>query len=71
MPAFAKYSIGNALSLESGGKPIDVSKFGTEQKAVLRKAMNNAVAAGRDYIKYDDYPLLEGGVKRTPFASFI
>ena len=65
--AYAKYMVGNKLGLDSEGSDIDVAKFGASQKEVLKKAMQNADKAGRDYIKYSDYPEMKSGERPEQF----
>ena len=65
--AYAKYVAGNKLGLEGSGKDIDVAKFGTKQKEVLKQAMKNAVKDGRNYIKYSDYPNMKTGERPDKF----
>jgi LysM repeat protein len=65
--AYAKYVVGNKLGLDAEGSDIDVAKFGTSQKEVLKQAMQNADKAGRDYIKYSDYPEMKSGERPEQF----
>ncbi len=64
--AFARFYIGNALGLTEG-TDVRVENFGRQQQNVLKQAMINASNAGRDYIKYDDYPEMKTGEKPYDF----
>lgn len=65
--AFAKFYVGNLIGLEGAGADVDVAKFGTAQKSVLKQAMQNAQKEGRSYIKYSDYPDMASGDRPDNF----